>query len=492
MSDLATLRLRDIRPAVEHFGNLRHHRCEVLEGLRRTAWRNMRHLSTAIMRVGDRPAGVGQYSREAEEWHSSVQAQMLSDQELENTAENRALLSEATFLPVRLYGAVLYAEIEFFCDPETSRLLDLGDQASLALSDHQTLIERLKVFRDRLLHPSHDSELADHELLQGGLFNQVPALQHDIDRLIECARAKLRLQVELMLDRLPPQQAVVCRYLHLVECLEHPIFRQHDEILAQIEIEAEELATQLQEQPHSGRPVRLSEQQSDKARTLASWMTCTTPLNTNRDVPEFDSLQPPMDPRLARAAFRHRPTALEPLAGRQATHFTENWRGHMQLLRTVSILLNETRQISASFSQSPGDLAPSTRTLAESMRETAPTELVRLVALGRVSIALMAPLIQGYLAVKRDNPTIEIAALEPLADHTNPHGQLNRFRNSIFHVQHPTQSAEQLDTDLLDAARDDDQLKMLFEGCAELLSLFAPTTPLPQQTATTATTGASP
>ena len=112
MADVGSISLKAVGSAVALFRCLRHHRTHLLEGLRRTAARNMRHFER-VCEHEPRPRGVELGDPAIERWIERVQIRTLSDQGLPNTRINRAVLPFATFLPVRVYYAALYAEIEF-------------------------------------------------------------------------------------------------------------------------------------------------------------------------------------------------------------------------------------------------------------------------------------------------------------------------------------------------------------------------------------------
>ena len=94
--------VKGIARAITRFGYLRHHRAVIIEGLRRTAARNMRHLGQVYERE-PRPDSAPLDSEAVSRWMERVQARTLSDQGLENTPLNRAVLPFATFCPVRAY-----------------------------------------------------------------------------------------------------------------------------------------------------------------------------------------------------------------------------------------------------------------------------------------------------------------------------------------------------------------------------------------------------
>ena len=400
---------------------------------------------------------------------------MLSDQGLPNTPEQRSLLSNATFLPVRLYGALLSGEIQFLRNDGTRPAGLKGEEVSEALEPHGALVESLRLFRGRLLHPNPDSDIADHELVRAGLFHQMTALQHDVDRLIEVARHRVRIRVESLLDQLPEEQVLVCRWLHLKECVDHPVLFQDEDALAQLAAEASEVDAQLSEHGNVDGLADPSDQERRKARKIARWLTGTLPVSTAQHRPDLDIAQPPMDIHLAQRFIRPRKTPpAATLGGQEALDIAANWRGYAQWLLTVAVLLNETRQhVVKVFPQGVVDEHQSS-TIVATLREAAPAEFVRLVALGRVSFALLAPLLFSYERVQSENPGLAIAALDSLVGAPDAFPRYRKFRNTVFHVQRAAEDPERLDASLLDLCPDDNLVEALYQGCSEFLSWFAP------------------
>ena len=130
------------------YRNLLHHRTVYLEGIRRIAFRNMIHL-----REAEGACGPFSPSRNRDEWALRVQAKMLEDQGLEDNALNQIVIALATFYPVQIYLALLYAEIEYIGRyRKRTALLEDGDVFDY-LDREQETVSRLKGFRTALLHP---------------------------------------------------------------------------------------------------------------------------------------------------------------------------------------------------------------------------------------------------------------------------------------------------------------------------------------------------
>ena len=94
--------------AVGVYRNLLHHRTVILEGIRLIASRNIIHLTDARTACAARSQ-----SPDEDDWIARVQARMLADQGLDDSKFNRTVIGWATFYPVQVYLALLYAEIEY-------------------------------------------------------------------------------------------------------------------------------------------------------------------------------------------------------------------------------------------------------------------------------------------------------------------------------------------------------------------------------------------
>ena len=178
-----------------------------------------------------------------------------------------------------------------------------------------------------------------------------------------------------------------------------PDFQPAPDILRQLQVEIQEVGTQLQAYANQSRIPEPTEQQRHKARTLAGWLTCTAPLNPIRDIPTLDSSQPPMQVPVAPAFLRPRHPAAPQLVGKEAAHIRRHWRGYAQQLHTVAVPLNETLHWIENLSPSPADDIPVIPMAVAAMGQLDPAEKVRLAALGRASAALVAPLLTSYVRI---------------------------------------------------------------------------------------------
>ena len=131
---------------LHYYSKLREHRCRIVEGIRVIAFRNMAHLSRAVVQLGvkstgDRPSRL------------RVIDKMLADQGLEPNHTNRWLLDSATWVPWEIYMCLLYAEIENYVAISQKHTSLVYKPVEDYLASHNAMVQSLKDVRDALLHP---------------------------------------------------------------------------------------------------------------------------------------------------------------------------------------------------------------------------------------------------------------------------------------------------------------------------------------------------
>ena len=107
--DLEQLDLGKLKDAVDGLWNLSYHRILVLEGIRKIAFRNIEHLEDVKKRCE-----LAHTHSNNDDWIACLQGTMLADQGLEERKAARYLIEWATFYPIQVCLALLYAEIEYF------------------------------------------------------------------------------------------------------------------------------------------------------------------------------------------------------------------------------------------------------------------------------------------------------------------------------------------------------------------------------------------
>lgn len=156
MMNLQPVTLPTLEKSTAIYRNLMYHRTMILEPVRKIAFRNMRHLSKAIANH-PRPDQADIKSSEAATWIEQIHHQMLNDQGMESSDLNRLLVQKATFTPVKLYVALLYAEIECLRKWRDEYPLVSNTDLGSFLQEQRDFIEHSKQFRHGLLHPNDQS-----------------------------------------------------------------------------------------------------------------------------------------------------------------------------------------------------------------------------------------------------------------------------------------------------------------------------------------------
>ena len=160
--------------------NLAFHRTTILEPIRRIAFRNMQLLGNA-MAVHPKPVDSGIYSPQAHRWIEVVQNQMLKDQGLEASTFNQWMLETNTFTPVKIYLALLYAELEYLQKQNEHYPLAQTDAIETILHNETEFIDASAAFRHSMLHPQAGGHQSETEWLDGGFLNRLPDIQQTVD-----------------------------------------------------------------------------------------------------------------------------------------------------------------------------------------------------------------------------------------------------------------------------------------------------------------------
>ena len=397
VTDLASASLAEVRRVAEPFRNLHFHRWQVLEGLRRTASRNMRFVNSVSGDVKRELDDVVERSRSLDQWVRQLQERTLRDQGLPTTPEHRLMLTAATFLPVRLYCAVLYAEVECLRRSDARPTCVTEGEVTAAFAPHRELIDKLERYRDLLLHPQAAAAMADEELLEGGLVAEIPLLQERVDALTDLARRRVRGEVESVLEQLPEAQAQLCRWLHLEECRAHPLLGADGHGRIGLDAAYQAVSANLK-QAAVERLIDGPDQLRHKVFTIASWLTDTSAIWLQEGVRELDTPQPGMDLRLVTGLLGPMDSRPVELDGREASHLAAHWQGYVQWLLTACVLLNESVQWVERVSLASikrNDREPFGRA---ALRGISTSERVRIASLGRLSTALLVPLLDSYAA----------------------------------------------------------------------------------------------
>lgn len=467
MSDVGSISLKAVASAVALYHHLRHHRTYVLEGLRRTATRNMRHFER-VRHHEPRSRGFTLADPATGEWIERVQTRTLNDQGLPNTPINREALPFATFLPVRVYYAALYAEIEFlrkFGRPGRA-LHDTELEATLAA--HDGLIGRLDAFRDGLLHP-RDTSYADEAALFGDeTHGRIPELQAQMDSAIERIRIGLRMQVMGLLKQVPETQALFCRLRSIWTCSSDWMLLHIDSrYRAGVQTELNQLGERTS-QPPRFEAWSPSAHQRAVADKIAEMLAVTLPFNPVGDVPDLDPSQPPMNETLHVAllidTFARKEARRPHLTGKVTANIAAHWRGFFSLLQTATVLANEGIAVI-------GLKARSKEEWIAIASQASPQEQIRLATIGMVIAAVLVPVFEAYRSVRAENPGTSIGSLDVVAATEKRLTALHELRKEVFHVMRPNATSTRIDVaDLFGQ----EPSAPLYEGLPEFLSWFVP------------------
>lgn len=131
---------------VQHFRRFHDHRTGVLEGVRAVAFRNVDHLSRAMEH-----AGINKFT--SEKSVARVQDAIIREQGLQPTATQRWLLGCGLSNAWEVYLCLLLAEVESYRSMRISFALTPLDEL---LDGNASVLEALKILRDKLLHPTKD------------------------------------------------------------------------------------------------------------------------------------------------------------------------------------------------------------------------------------------------------------------------------------------------------------------------------------------------
>lgn len=468
MMDLADLRLASTRAAATQFGNLRFHRLWVLEGLARTAHRNMRHMTDAKARVGPRPSSPeGNAERD---WISRIHSEMLRDQGI--SPDETSVLWEpwSTFLPVALYCAALSAEVEFLQDPPhpLGRLVEC--EAKGVLAGHSELVNALKGFRNGFLKPQASSNAAEEALFSRGLFNGIPALMASIDEIIAQIREGLAAEVNVFLTQLPREQTLLCWFRHLRQCGRNPFVRASEPAFAELNRTMANVMEDGASHSAKVRDMELSKQQMEKAYHVAELLCCVSgyeEMAIMGDDPEYDTSQPHFEPNLLRFLEAERDMAGLKFRGRAAAHVSKHMREYMKFLLTSAILGNETYQLLRKTSRNQSLSRVEDLTLAA--QQVPANEIARITSLNLAQAALLTPIMQLYKAIRDENPHVSIPVCDQIVDNEERFASLTRFRNSVFHVERKAVDVERRDAASLKKIGSTEFLSELTEGVTQFL-----------------------
>ena len=450
-TDLDRLNLATAQDAVSRYRNLHFHRNAILEGIRQVAFRNMTHLSNTMNNLQHHGCADCDDS-----WVVRIQSQMLSDQGIEDNRLNRAMIGCATYYPLQVYLALLYAEIEFYEEFCKDSAVLSDDVLSDYLESRDDFVSNLAGFRNYFLHPSDKNSPAElHFLGVAGSYNHAPEMQKHIDDYMDRIRLKIINVLNDVARDLPDIQRLYCNLQFIganyIRMWLHKDRRGKRHLFTQLENLSRQMS-ELSEADWSWSP---NTKQRRVAGILARSLNEVSPSILEQQNTELTGCQTPMMFSLLHPLFAEEAPESYGM-NRTAAHVSKNINSLRRMLVTAGVLLNESVTFQGAFK--PARL----RDLAQSMsREEfiawswnissskALQHREELASLGRVSTALLYEPLRLYASVAQADQHIARPRLRNLITEQRLRN-LSMFRNSVFHVLDPSQDPVEVDLPALD------------------------------------------
>lgn len=474
--DIGRLDLFDLQKTVDLYRNLFYHRTAILEGIRKIAARNMIHLA----RVSENCQSC--HTHKDDDFISCVQQRMLLDQGLEDNQWNRTLLGVATFCPLKVYLALLNAEIEYYwkvCHPSVTLRDDIF---SSYIKGNGEWVARLQDFRDPFLHPNKQRESSELNFLtHEGSYNLAPEIQKHIDEYLLRLKQKLFKMSVDKLFCLSEHQRLVCTVMFRMKNLER-MKLHHDvigisHVFGLLESLCEERSQNLEQLFQEATSRFLTQRQQRNMDILSECLNQVCPSGPEQQFSiEPTVIQTPMSELAVSQVFGSDASALHS-NGRASAHARQNAEGFRELLLVAAVLWNEVllsgwqAQPKRNISQEELTTIAKAHALGvysgPSAHDPEKIGLQRaneVVAPSRVNTAILYEPLRIYADIVRDNPLGFSPSLAEWTDAIRLH-KLKIFRNSVFHVVH---RAWEVDLAIVDTGFD---LSELFAGLAQFYGI---------------------
>ncbi len=433
--DLNGINAAAIEAATRPFRNALNHRNIIVEGIRQVAARNMIHLTDVMRRCG-----LATVPDEAA--MERVQAVMLKDQGMENNRFNRAFIGLATYYPVQIYLAVLYAGIEFFEKTSKKQRIYRDPDYRDCIDEHEDAIALLKAFRDSFLHPRPDSHSdATRFLLETpDSYHIAPHLQSEFDGYLHRVRSKLSGALLRALSALPDAQRLYC----LAEFFRVNAARmaeyQDETGLEHLSDQAKTLSQEFERLSETARSWSPDPKQRKTARRLAQCLDDVSPSMQEQQYDTPGARQTPMWAKLIlMSAGDQSPLPLESKDKNQK-HLVQHAIHYQRLVDCALILWNETfaalrERLAAVGETIEGNSFEDFSRLCDA---TAATQTSRQVmdqaALLRVAMALASAPLEIYWKVVETNSTIRNKHLDGYLAVPGRLQAIRNHRNVVFHI----------------------------------------------------------
>ena len=426
------LTLRTLEKSTAIYRNVMYHRNMILESMRHIAFRNMRHLGKAIA-IYTKPEDVEIHSAQSEAWIQRVQDQMLKDQGLESSELNRLLAQRATFTPVKLYVALLHAEIEYLDEWKGEYPLSSSTELHHFLSSYSSFVELSRNFRHGILHPNNQSIPSEQAWVLSGFENELPRVQNTVDSILNGLQATLREEIKKILIRLPELQKLHCYMQFLAWLVNDDALLLDDDAYSKLTEEVNRVAEEYTRVYKEAGSLELSPDQLQVNRSIYQCMTNLHPPDAFHEPVEESPLQPKMNSRLLKRVvqFMETPPCINSTTDRYLNQFANNLPTYTFIIDAVGVLLNETTE-RVPLAEATDIVGDSNNRILAAMENLAPYERQSIAGQAKVCSALLQGLVRPYENVCRTNPGLANQHIESVVSDGDLKNSIQRVSQRRF------------------------------------------------------------
>ena len=422
------------------YRNALHHRNTFVEGIRKIAFRNMRHLT----RAKDEYERTGGQVNQSVDWFSKVQDIMLAGQGLESTSANRTLIGWATYQPLQVYLCLLYASVEFYVNLIKKHEIYKDREMSACVARHGDLIQTLKDFRDSFLHPNRSSGSHEQNFLKiHQSYNAAPEIQNAFDQYLSRMRLKVLNHVKAELARLSEIERMSCLLEFFKLNGERMDIYNDMEGLENCADQMEALVARMADYQTDFRAWSPSKQQISVAHRIAHCLNDVCPSRPEQVLTQPGEDQTPMSIgspslNLLVASRRRRPKYLSRSRKQEAFIIDSKW-GFIRLFQTIYVLFNEIIHHQEPHLRAfleRGDAGPEEYVLEmeKQIQGMGGQQLNELVTPSQIILALIHEPLRLYREAAARNPSLANQVLDDYLAVPGRMKALGEYRNSIFHV----------------------------------------------------------
>ena len=393
---------------------------------------------------------------------------MLKDQGLEASALNRLLVQRATFTPVKLHAALLYAELEYMRKHRQDYPLQTSRALSTLLRHRSDFLECSKEFRHGILHPSDQSVRSETVWVESGFSNELPIVQREVDAILGEMEQTLRSDVEQRLLGLPELLRWHCnaRFLHWVcdddaVLLNDERFKELTEALGRLDDEYERIG-------RGSEPPEFSPSVIGQGNRLVRCMTNLHHQFVALSPSDEGHTQPGFRPTFLKR-FEHGdgPQGVIGTHDKHLDNAIESLGSYGFLVDAADILLNEIAELLPSYAPS-SDCKTVDQQIVTMMKSLAFEKRQTIASFTRVGLALLHGLIDVYRNVCVSNPGLRDQVIENVIGDDDQLYRIQSFRHVVFHVASVNHDPYEVDQLASDVAAD-----QLFTGFSTFLGSLA-------------------